>query len=108
MPRSISTGCWGHADIVHHISLKMWEIFGGVGALDLLAAYVYTIKVTHSNEFQGLWRVIRQCQATLRVRHVQQTAAYCALGGLTSFTVTVNVVYKETSVPLMQIYYLVC
>ncbi len=95
MPSSISTGCWGHADVVRHVSLKMWEIFGGVGVLYLLAAYVCSIKVRHGNEFQWLWRVIRQCRGTLRVRHVQQTAAYCALGGLTSHTVTANVVTKR-------------
>lgn len=52
MPSAISTGCWVHADVVRHVSLKMWEIFGGVGALYLLAAYVCSIKVRHGNEFQ--------------------------------------------------------
>lgn len=96
------------------VSLKMWEIFGEVGELNLLSfcrMYVYSIKVRHGNEFQWLWRVIRQWRGTLRVRHVQQTAAYCALGGLISHTVTfreANAVYKKTSVPFMQIYCHVC
>ncbi len=96
MPSSISTGCWGHTDVV---LLKMWEIVEGVGLLYLLAAYVCSIKVRHSNEFQWLWRVIWQCRGTPRVRHVQQTATYCALSGLTSQTVTANVVTKRHQCP---------
>lgn len=95
MPSSISTGCWGHTDIIRHVLLKMWEFFWEVGLLYLLAAYVCSIKVRHGNEFQWLWRVIWQCRGTLRVRHVQQTSAYCALSGLTSQTVTANVVTKR-------------